>query len=70
MAQVVHTQLHLEAVGGELPRQGHQAGVVDQQIQPAVAIGKFRSGTTHASQAGQIKLQQLNGTTPASGRCL
>ena len=75
MAEVVGAELPLVALGGGLPvRDGHHAGVVDQQVQ-ALAAGQEPGGEAlDAGEVGQVDLGQLRlasrrlGTEPLQRR--
>ena len=71
VAQVIDAELALEAIAGEAAGQAHHPGVVDQQIEAAVAVLQLAARGTHGGQVGQIKLQQVDrGPIPGSGQQL
>ena len=56
VAEVVGTELELEPVRGRAPRRVHQAGVVDQQVDPVVVAEQFVGGRPYRAQRGQVQL--------------
>ena len=52
VAEEVGADLHLEAVGGALLGDGHEAGVVDQHVDGAVELGGERA---HRGQVGEVE---------------
>ena len=59
MPEVVHAELRLEAILGELARPEHDPGVVDQQIEPRLLADHFR-GAPHGRESRQVQLEDLD----------
>jgi hypothetical protein len=57
--KVVHAQLHLEALGRRLLREGHDSCVVDQQVDVSVGIEDAVSAGAHRAQRRQVQLADL-----------
>ena len=57
--EVVGAELELEPVRGRAPRRVHQAGVVDQQVDPLVIASQVIRGRADRVQRGQV--QPLDG---------
>ena len=59
MPDVVGAELELEAVGGVLERRVHDAGIVDQQMEPFVCRQERLGELTHLSQRRQVEMADL-----------
>jgi len=57
---VVDAELHLEALGGPALGAHHDAGVVDQQVEPLVVAGEVARERTHLLEIGEVELADLN----------
>ena len=57
--QVIHSELKFMTLNGGAARGRHHPGIVDEQIEMAVAIANAFGSAFHAAQVGQVKLEQL-----------
>ncbi len=67
MAQVVGAELELETVAAEGPGQPHHTGVVDQQIEPSVALTQFVAGPEHRAEVSEVEVEQIHRATSGGG---
>ena len=60
VAEVVGAELHLEPVGRLPAGDGHDAGVVDQDVEPVVSGGETGRERPHRGQIGQVERGHLH----------
>ena len=61
VAEVVHAELHLEAVRRGALRQRHQPGVVHQQVQHRVVRADLLRRVTHRGEVPEVEWHDLDG---------
>jgi len=61
MAEMIGPELKLKAVGGPLKGRGHDAGVVDQQVDVVVAGSDAVSERSNRTEVGKVELGSLYG---------
>jgi len=55
VAEVVRGELALEAVGGDPVRDGHDPGVVDEQVDGGVPVGEAVREGAHPGQVVEVQ---------------
>jgi hypothetical protein len=58
VAEVVHAELHLEALGGLPLGNHHQPGVVDEEVEAGVPAADLVRGARHGVEIGEVDLEQ------------
>ena len=68
MTEVVGAQLHLEAIGGLTPRDRHDAGVVDEQVEAlGVGLPPQPGELIDRGEVGQVEAAYLQGSLRSAG---
>ncbi len=67
IAEVVDAELHLEALRGVAQRYGHQAGIVDQDVQAVVIVQELVGRSFHRVEVAQIHFENFDCSARVGG---